>query len=50
MDPKKVTRVALENIASVAGVILITECALVGIKDDKAAAIPSMSGGMLGAT
>ena len=29
IDPKKVTRVALENAASVAGMILTTECALV---------------------
>ena len=36
IDPKKVTRVALENAASVAGMILTTECALVDIKDDKA--------------
>jgi len=35
IDPKKVTRVALENAASVAGMILTTECALVDIKDDK---------------
>ena len=33
IDPKKVTRVALENAASVAGMILTTECALVEIKD-----------------
>ena len=33
IDPKKVTRVALENAASVAGMILTTECALVDIKD-----------------
>ena len=48
IDPKKVTRVALENAASVAGMILTTECALVDIKDDKAAAMPSMGGGMPG--
>ena len=30
IDPKKVTRVALENAASVAGMILTTECALIG--------------------
>jgi chaperonin GroEL len=33
IDPKKVTRVALENAASVAGMILTTECALVEIKE-----------------
>ena len=48
IDPKKVTRVALENAASVAGMILTTECALVEIKDDKAAAMPPMGGGMPG--
>ena len=34
IDPKKVTRVALENAASVAGMILTTECALVDIKEN----------------
>jgi len=48
IDPKKVTRVALENAASVAGMILTTECALVDIKDDKVAAMPPMGGGMPG--
>ncbi len=48
IDPKKVTRVALENAASVAGMILTTECALVDIKDDKAMSMPPMGGGMPG--
>ncbi|WP_010249168.1 chaperonin GroEL [Myroides injenensis] len=47
IDPKKVTRVALENAASVAGMILITECALIDIKDESAGAMP-MGGGMPG--
>ncbi|MEK9957817.1 MAG: chaperonin GroEL [Flavobacteriaceae bacterium] len=47
IDPKKVTRVALENAASVAGMILTTECALVDIKEDAPAA-PPMGGGMPG--
>jgi chaperonin GroEL len=47
IDPKKVTRVALENAASVAGMILTTECALIDIKED-APAMPSMGGGMPG--
>ncbi|HET8855684.1 MAG TPA: chaperonin GroEL, partial [Salinimicrobium sp.] len=34
IDPKKVTRVALENAASVAGMILTTECSLVDIKEE----------------
>ncbi len=37
IDPKKVTRIALENAASVAGMILTTECALVDIKEESAA-------------
>jgi chaperonin GroEL len=46
IDPKKVTRVALENAASVAGMILTTECALIEIKEDSN---PSpMGGGMPG--
>ena len=49
IDPKKVTRVALENAASVSGMILTTECALVDIKEDTpAAAMPPMGGGMPG--
>lgn len=34
IDPKKVTRIALENAASVAGMILTTECALTDIKEE----------------
>ncbi|HKL90695.1 chaperonin GroEL [Muricauda sp. NFXS6] len=44
IDPKKVTRIALENAASVAGMILTTECALTDIKED-APAMPPMGGG-----
>ncbi|RRQ50522.1 chaperonin GroEL [Maribacter algicola] len=44
IDPKKVTRVALENAASVSGMILTTECALTDIKED-APAGPAMGGG-----
>ena len=44
IDPKKVTRIALENAASVAGMILTTECALVDIKEDTPA-MPPMGGG-----
>ncbi|HLW42476.1 MAG TPA: chaperonin GroEL [Flavobacterium sp.] len=47
IDPKKVTRVALENAASVAGMILTTECALVDIKEEGGNAMP-MGGGMPG--
>ncbi|MDT0538222.1 MULTISPECIES: chaperonin GroEL [Croceitalea] len=45
IDPKKVTRVALENAASVSGMILTTECALTDIKEDAPAAMPPMGGG-----
>jgi len=49
IDPKKVTRIALENAASVAGMILTTECALVDIKEDApAGGMPPMGGGMPG--
>ncbi len=50
IDPKKVTRVAIENAASVAGMILTTACALVDIKEDAptGAAMPPMGGGMPG--
>jgi chaperonin GroEL len=46
IDPKKVTRVALENAASVAGMILTTECALIDIKEESSN-MP-MGGGMPG--
>jgi len=48
IDPKKVTRVALENAASVAGMILTTECALVDIKEETPGAGMPMGGGMPG--
>ncbi|MEJ6792318.1 MAG: chaperonin GroEL [Lacinutrix sp.] len=49
IDPKKVTRIALENAASVAGMILTTECALIDIKEDAPAGVmPHMGVGMPG--
>ena len=51
IDPKKVTRVALENAASVAGMILTTECALIDLPEDNAGGggMPQgMGGGMPG--
>ena len=48
IDPKKVTRVALENAASVSGMILTTECSLVDIKEDNGGGgggMPPMGGG-----
>ncbi len=44
IDPTKVTRVALENAASIAGMLLTTECVLSEIKEDKPA-VPAMPGG-----
>jgi len=48
IDPKKVTRVALENAASVSGMILTTECALTDIKEENPMPAPPMGGGMPG--
>jgi chaperonin GroEL len=47
IDPTKVARVALENAASIAGMLLTTECVLADIKEDKPA-MPPMPGGMDG--
>jgi len=47
IDPTKVVRVALENAASIAGMLLTTECVISDIKED-APAMPSMPGGMGG--
>ena len=35
IDPAKVTRVALENAASIAGMFLTTECVICDAKEDK---------------
>ncbi len=47
IDPTKVTRVALENAASIAGMLLTTECVLSEIKEEKPMAMPG-GGGMEG--
>ena len=47
IDPTKVARVALENAASIAGMLLTTECVLAEIKEETPAA-PAMPGGMPG--
>lgn len=47
VDPKKVTRVALENAASIAGMFLTTECVIVEEKSDTPD-MPAMGGGMPG--
>ena len=46
VDPAKVTRVALENAASIAGMFLTTECVIVEKKEDKPEmpAAPGMGG------
>jgi chaperonin GroEL len=44
IDPTKVTRIALENAASIAAMLLTTECVLADIKEDKPA-MPAMPGG-----
>ena len=48
IDPAKVVRVALENAASVAGMLLTTECVIAEIKEDTPAIPPMGSGGMPG--
>ena len=40
IDPTKVTRTALENAASVAGTLLLTECTLVPYPEEKESAMP----------
>ena len=48
IDPTKVTRVALENAASVAGMFLTTECVLAEKKEETPAVNPAAMGGMGG--
>jgi chaperonin GroEL len=49
IDPAKVTRIALENAASIAGMMLTTEAVIVEIKEDKQSMPnPGMGGGMGG--
>ncbi|MBO5085183.1 MAG: chaperonin GroEL [Bacteroidaceae bacterium] len=48
VDPAKVTRVALENAASIAGMFLTTECVIVEKKEDKPAPMAPGMGGMDG--
>ena len=48
IDPTKVTRVALENAASIAGMLLTTECVLADEEEENAPAMPPMGGGMPG--
>ena len=48
IDPTKVTRVALEHAASIAGMFLTTECVLSEEKEEGGAGMPPMPGGMGG--
>ncbi|WP_306640304.1 chaperonin GroEL [Sanyastnella coralliicola] len=48
IDPTKVSRVALENAASIAGMLLTTECVISDIEEESPAAPPAMPGGMGG--
>jgi chaperonin GroEL len=49
IDPTKVSRVALENAASIAAMLLTTECVLADDpEDDKSPSMPPMGGGMGG--
>ncbi len=48
IDPTKVTRVALENAASIAGMFLTTECVITDKKEENPAPAMPMGGGMGG--
>jgi chaperonin GroEL len=48
IDPTKVTRLALENAASIAALLLTTECVVADMPEEKGASMPPMGGGMGG--
>jgi chaperonin GroEL len=48
IDPTKVSRIALENAASVSGLLITSECTIVEEKEEAAPAMPAMPGGMEG--
>lgn len=48
IDPVKVTRLALENAASISSLLLTTEAVVADEPEDEAAAMPPMGGGMPG--
>jgi chaperonin GroEL len=48
IDPTKVSRVALENAASIAGMLLTTECVIADKPEPKGAGMPPMPGGGMG--
>ena len=47
IDPTKVTRVALQNAGSIAGMVLTTECVINDVKEETPP-MPPMGGGMPG--
>mgnify|MGYP001187732503 CR=1 FL=1 len=48
IDPAKVTRTALQNAASIAGLMLTTEAMIADVQDDKADPMAGMGGGGMG--
>jgi chaperonin GroEL len=48
IDPTKVTRSALQNAASIAGLLLTTECMITDLPEKNKPAMPDMGGGMGG--
>ena len=48
IDPTKVTRIAIENAASIASMLLTTECVIVDEPEDEAPMAGGMPGGMPG--
>ncbi len=48
IDPTKVTRLALENAASIASLLLTTECVVADAPEESSPAMPPMGGGMGG--
>jgi len=48
VDPTKVTRLALENAASIAALLLTTECVIADVKEDSPSGPPMHGGGMGG--
>jgi len=48
VDPTKVTRLALENAASIAALLLTTECVIADVKEEGGSGMPPMGGGGMG--
>ncbi|MGA2379848.1 MAG: molecular chaperone GroEL, partial [Spirochaetia bacterium] len=48
IDPAKVTRSALQNAASIAGMLLTTECIVTDLPEKKEPAMPPGGGGGMG--